>query len=282
MKLLIKPNSYTEEFTNCDGLILPLKNYSVDYETYFTLNEIKTIRNTFKKEIFVVINKMIFNNEIEKISIILKELDSLNISGIFFYDLAILQLKKDLNLKIDLVWNATHMTTNYKTCDYYHEQGVKYAYLSNEITLKETLEIKEKSKIIPMFTLIAYPPVAMSRRHLITNYNKMHNLENNDYLEIEEKVTKEKYKVFENINGTTFKYSKVLNNTEALEQLVKVDFPYLILIEDGIEHKVFINILNIINNYLTTNSSLKEISDLIGNNTGFLNKETIYKVKKNG
>ncbi len=282
MKLLIKPNSYTEEFTNCDGLILPLKNYSVDYETYFTLNEIKTIRNTFKKEIFVVINKMIFNNEIEKISIILKELDSLNITGIFFYDLAILQLKQDLNLKIDLVWNATHMTTNYKTCDYYHEQGVKYAYLSNEITLKETLEIKEKSQIIPMFTLIAYPPVAMSRRHLITNYNKMHNLENNDYLEIEEKVTKEKYKVFENINGTTFKYSKVLNNTEALEQLVKVDFPYLILIEDGIEHKVFINILNIINNYLTTNSSLKEISDLIGNNTGFLNKETIYKVKKNG
>ena len=73
--------------------------------------------------------------------IILVQLDKMNITGVFFYDLAVLELKRELNLNIDLVWNQTHMVNNYKTCNYYYSKGVKYALLGKEITLDEILEI---------------------------------------------------------------------------------------------------------------------------------------------
>lgn len=282
MKLLIKPESIVTDDKNIDGLILPLDSYSVDYDTYFSLEDIKEIKKKSSKEIFIVMNRMIVNKEVESLKRILKEIDSLNITGIFFYDLSILALKEELHLKTDLVWNATHMTTNYKTCNYYFQKRVKYAYLSNEITLEEALEIKQKSKIVPMFTLIGYPTVAMSRRQLITNYQKMHQIDGIKALEIEEQITKEKYLIKESKYGTTFKLGKILNQTEALEKLKEVDFPYLILIEDGIEHTTFLKVLEIVKKNLEENTSLDEISNLIGNHNGFLQKETIYQVKKNG
>lgn len=276
MKILVKPMGKIDEYKNIDGLILPLKGYSVDYLSYYTLDEVKSIKNKFTKEIFVVINRMITNKDIDKLKEVLMEIEKLNITGIFFYDLAVLQLKKELDLRTDLVWNASHMTTNYKTCDYYYEKGVKYAYLSNEITLDEVLSIKDKSKIVPMFTLISYPVVATSFRHLVTNYNKVYGLDNNNSLEIIERVSNEKYLLNEGEFGTTFKYGKILNNCSALTKLREVAFPYVVLIEDMIDHDVFLRVLDIIKN----NGSLSLINDLVGDNTGFLNKETIYKVKK--
>lgn len=280
MKILIKPTKKIEEYQHIDGFILPLKDYSTDYESNYTLEEIIEIGRNTDKEIFIVMNRMIFNNDINELKGILKKIEDLKITGVFFYDLAFLKFKQEMNLKTDLVWNAPHMTTNYKTCNYYYDKGVKYASLSNEITLKEILEIREKSKITPMFTLISYPPVATSNRYLITNYLKMYNLKNKMALEIEEKITKEKYLVTENKFGTTFKYGKILNNIEALEKLKEVDFPYLVLIEDGIDHNTFQKILAIIDKNRKENASVDEIYSLVGNNTGFLNKETIYKVKK--
>lgn len=276
MEILVKPNYDIKEYKDVDGFILPLKDFSVDYDKYYTIEEIKNIRKNSEKEIFIVINKMFFNEEVDNLTYILKEIDTLDLKGIFFYDIAVLQIKRELNLKTDLVWNATFMVTNYKTCDYYYSKGVKYAYLSNEITLEEVLEIQKLSKIVPMFTMISYPVVANSYRKLITNYSKMHDLDLLKKLEIEEKVSKDKYFLEENNFGTTFKYSKILNNTSSLKTLKEVDFPYIILNEDLINHDTFLKCLSII----TSSGNISDINNLIGENTGFLNKKTIYKVKK--
>ena len=45
-------------------------------------------------------------------------------------------------------------------------------------------------------------------------------------------------------------------------------------------HYIFLKILDSINQNIEKNTPLDEIYHLIGNNTGFLKKETIYKVKK--
>ena len=275
MKLLIKPSKYVDAFNKFDGLILPIKDFSTDYDTYFTLDEIRNIKEKFNKEIFVVVNRMFFNEDIDSLKELLLEIDKLNITGIFYYDLAVLELKRELDLKTDLVWNATFMVTNYKTCNYYYNKGVKYAYLANEITFDEVLEIKEKSNIIPMFTLFSYPTVATSRRSLVTNYQVMNNLEKTSEIEVEEKITKEKYLVKEDQFGTTFKYGKILNNISVLNKLREVDFPYLVCNEDGIDHETFMKVLDNLDDIDLVNS-------LIGENTGFLNRKTIYKVKRNG
>ena len=100
MKILIEPstkNNLYQDITT--GIILSLDKYAVQSNIYFNLEEIKEIRNDNPDlEIFININKNLSNDDIKPISEILKELDKLNIQGIFFYDLAIPKLKKKLNL----------------------------------------------------------------------------------------------------------------------------------------------------------------------------------------
>ena len=167
MKLIIEPSTKDDLYLDyVDGIILSLKDYSIGSNVYYDLDEIKEILKNTKKEIFINMNNNIMNNEIEELKTILKELDKLNIKGIFFYDIAILQLKRELKLNIDLIWNQTHMVNNYKTCDYYYSKGVKYALLGKEITLEEILEIINKSKITSMVEVVSIPNIAFSKRLL--------------------------------------------------------------------------------------------------------------------
>ena len=172
LKLLIETSNKNDIDLDCDGIILPLKDYSVESITYYTLDEIEVISKKTNKEIFIKINKNLMNKDIPNIKDILIKLDKIKISGIFFYDLAILQLVRELNLSINLVWNQTHMVNNYKTCDYYYSKGIKYALLGKEITLEEIQDIIRKSKINCMVEVVSKPSVAVSYRHLITNYYK--------------------------------------------------------------------------------------------------------------
>ena len=287
MELIINPKNKEEieQFEKETSLLLPLKNFQSDYETSFTKDQIIELRKKYEsKNIYVVINKMIFNCEIEELKKIMIDLNNNKITGIFFYDLSILQLKKELNLEIDLIWSANYMVTNYKTCNYYYDKGVKYALLSNEITKEEILNIKEQTKINLIITLIGYPTVATSRRKLVTNYNKTNNYEETKEIIIEEKLTKEKYKVIEDDYGTTFKLNKQLNITSILNELIEKNFDKFLILSEGIEKetikKIELILLDALNKKNITTKSLEEIENYIGQNTGFLYNKTIYKVKK--
>ena len=125
MKLLVEASKTNIYEFKCDGIILALKDYSVGSREYYSIDEIRDICSKYKGEIFVKLNKNLFNDDIDEVKNILMELDNLKINGVFFYDLAVLELKRELNLELDLVWNQTHMVNNYKTCDYYNSRGVK-------------------------------------------------------------------------------------------------------------------------------------------------------------
>ena len=175
----------------CDGVILALKDYSVIGKDYYTLEEIEKIAsNNLAKDIFVSLNRNYLKD-------ILLRLENSKVKGILFYDLAILQLKKELNLKIPLVWNQTHMVNNYKTCDYYFSKGVEYALLGKEITLDETVEIIRKSSIKCMVEVVSRPSVAFSKRKLLTNYYTDLGKEVKKELNILERISNDNYIVKE-------------------------------------------------------------------------------------
>ena len=250
MEILIKPTNNILEYKEVDGFILPLLNFSVDYKNYYSLDDIKKIVSETDKKIFVVINKMIENDEIENLKEVLLELDKLNISGVFFYDLAVLELKKELNLNIDLVWNNTHMVTNYYTSNYYYDKGCKYSYLSNEITIDEIIEFKKNAKAKLIFMLLGYPVVSFSKRKLLTNSDF------DKELKIKEPKSLQEYKVIESEFGTTFKYNKIRNNASCLKELIDNKLDYIYLIEDDINHNSFLEALKLTKEYIDNNNYL--------------------------
>lgn len=286
MKILIEANVKNKKLLeNTSGLILSLKDYSVQSSITYTLEEIKeVVRANPSLEIFVNLNKNFFNAEIESLKEVLLILDSLNIKGIFFYDLALLQLKKELNLKTDLVWSQTYMVNNYKTCNYYYSKGVKYALISKEITLEEIKEIIKKSKSTCMVETFSIPSVAFSKRKLLTNYyTDLHKTPQKE-LSIIEKTTNTEYKVEEDTQGTNFYLNTLTNASSIIKDLYAVKCPYIILREYGIPEDLFSDILVNTKKYIEGNCLDKEYVEKykdLTDSTNFFFKKTIYRVKKN-
>lgn len=285
-KTLIIPKSQEQIFLlqdKIDGLILGVQNYSVNFEKTFTMEEIKKIRETYHGEIFLSINKNILNKELSSIENLLKECNNESIQGILFYDLAILSLKKKLNLHLPLIWAQEHFTTNYATIAYYEKEGVEGTFLSSDITLNEIIQIREKTKSILMTTIFGYLPMFVSRRHLVDNYKKTFHLTMQDKAYFISKG-KEKYRIIDDKNGTFIYSSKILNGAYAYPLLEEKAMDYVLCNSFGIEENLFEEIVSLFKQISIHNKDQiqEKIHRLCNENTstGFLEKETIFKVKK--
>ncbi len=286
MRKIIIPTTktLTDYLPYSKDFIMPLKDYAVDYKKDYTLEEILKLKNLSKDiNIYLVMNKPIFNKDLKELTSILKEIDKYGFKGILFYDVSILNIHKKLNLKTDLIWNNTHMVTNYKTCDFYLNEGCKYGVLSNEITLEEIKEITKNTKMKLWLLMIGYPVMAFSRRHLLKNYTTFHKLKETKSLEVKEHTTHNLYNIFENNFGTSIKKQQILNATMIIDE-VKIDG--MIFKEEDINHECFLKVLDLYQKYenkkITKEELLTSVTNLIGSDSNFLFNETIYQVKKDG
>lgn len=248
-----------------DAFIIPLKDFSINYEAYFTLDEVKKI-NT-EKEVFVSLNRNIHNNELDSLKQILIELNNLSIKGVIFYDIAIINLKKKLSLNYDLVWAQEHLTTNYSVIDFWNKKGAKYAYLSSEITKKEINEIAKNTKCELFLNVFGRVPLFTSRRNLVKSYIETFDLnESKKYSIFKEEKS---YPIEDTKFGTTVYTNYILN---ILEEVKDLDIDYAVFNPYGIEE----------NDYISVIKNFKEGKSIsFPKELGFLDKETVYKVKKN-
>ena len=92
-----------------------------------------------------------------------------------------------------------------------------------------------------------------------------------------------KYLISEDNNGTIIKTSTIFNGIEILPELIENNLSYVVVDEDLIDYNIILNILDIVSNIIQGKNVEKNINksyELIGNNTSFLYKKTIFKVKK--
>ncbi len=269
------------DYTN--SFIIGLKDFSINYLEY-SLEEIKELIKSYPEiELFISLNKNIFNDDLSDLEKNLIELDKLNLKGVFFYDLSILSLCKKNNLKLPLVWSGEHLTTNYNTCNYYYDKGCQYAYLSSDITLSEMKEIKEKSQIKLIAFVFGYPEVSFSKRKLLTNYF-LHNNEvkEKDWYSISSD-NQNSYFIKESPLGTRILYGNIMNGIKPFNEL-RNTLDYALLNEELMEHDLFIKCLavykDLLDNKIDVESANNKIYELTNSDdTVFYYKKTIYKVK---
>ena len=260
-----------------DGFIIGLKDMSVNLPTYFNLFEIKEISELLhknKKELFVSLNKNMHNNDLEYLKEVLLEFEKYHINGIIYYDVSIINLKEELKLKNDLVFSEEHAVTNFATINYWNNMGAKYAYLSNEITLNEIIDIHKNSNSKLFVQVFGYIPIFVSERKLISNYKTYFNIDNKSdlyYIEKEEK----KYPILEDKYTTQVYADYILSAIEEIEKLKQENIEYVVYNSFNINEEIFDYIIK------RENIKDKDIKKLLNNvDKGFLYKETIYKVKK--
>ena len=284
MKLLIMPKSIDQIeslIEDIDGVIVGIKDLSINQPAYFTLDEIKKINEIIKnngKEIFVSLNKNMFNKDLEILEYTLLQLDNLKLNGILYYDIAIVNFKKNLKLVTPLVWNQEHLTTNYLTSNFWYEYGAKYTMLSSEITIDEINEIALNTNAKTMVPIFGYLPMFVSRRHLVKNYLdtfKIKDDSNINYIEKEDKI----YAIIDSNDGTIAYSNKCLNG---INETLKLNVDYIVLNSFNINNATFKRVVSMYNivNESNVQEFKEEIDKMLDTDTGFLYKETIYEVKK--
>lgn len=259
-----------------DGYFIGLKDFSSNFNYVLDIDELDSfLENIDNKKTFICFNRLIFNDEIDRLKEILNILKDKDITGICFTDLGVLELAKEVNFNKELLWYSNHLGTNSNTIKFLNKRDVNFFLLSTEITKDEIIQIKNNcpNQIIGC-TLYGYLNMATSSRKLLTNYFKYINKEKiNDKYIMKDKINNNDYIVVEKEN-TNFFTGNILNGINFYPELLKNNIDFIFIDDYMIENNEFSNIINMF-------SSVRENKKIIDNNTynGFLDKKTVFKVE---
>src|SRR5690606_36766091 len=114
----------------------------------------------------IALNKIMHNKDIPKLEEISIRLNYLNIDGMLYGDIAIINIVKRLGLIIPLIWGQKHLVTNYQTCNFWYKSNVKMALVSEEITLQEIIEINNNTDMKLIMPVYGFLTMFFSKRKL--------------------------------------------------------------------------------------------------------------------
>jgi len=272
-KILVIPDNIEDidKYNDKDikGLIFGFKDLSVNNNLYLDIDSLKDIIKDInsKFEIWISLNKIMHNKDLELLENILIELDKLKITGILFYDLGVLNICKRLNLNIKLSIYQDHLNASINSHNFYYNKGVEYSLVTNDITIDEVLDINNKSNIKMMVNVYGYLPIFYSRRYLVSNYMEYINKDKLDYIYYL-KDKDDYYPIVEEDYGTTVYTKYPINLIKYIDKLNSIE--YIILNSNYIDKNEFMSVLD---KYIN-----KDIDDN-DNYEGFSNTKTIYTVK---
>ena len=274
-----------------DGFFVGVKNYSYGFNNLIDINELKDYLESIKgsnKDIFITFNRLYYNDEINGLKDLIIGIKDLEITGICFSDIGVLNILNEIDYKGEILWYSNHIGTNSRTIKFLSKRNVKSFLLSNEITVDEIIKIKKNSNEKIGCTLYGHLNMATSSRKLLTNYFSYINKEKNkDTYIMKDKVKNNDYIITEGFN-TDFYTKKVLNGIKFYPELLKNNIDFIFLDDYFIESNNFYNVIEAFSSLRNSPKDKKFVSNLekvVNTNTyeetyyGFLDKKTVYKVE---
>jgi len=268
MKLIVSANSIDHLNSlikkDVDGIILSIDKLAVNDSFYIDVDKLDEI-DFNDKEVFVSLNKLMHNNDLELLRKVMLKLKDKNVR-IIFYDMAVYNIAKECEMIDKLVISQDHLNASVLSNKFYLNKGIKASYITSDITKDELLEIKDKSGMEVFFLGYGYAPIFYSRRYLISNYLKYIGEDKGKEYKIVSD-TGSIYPINEEEYGTTIYTEKPINLINYLDELSSID--YLVLKSNKISDDEFNKMVDkFINREHTKDEYI-----------GFFNTKTIYRVK---
>lgn len=144
----------------------------------YTLDEIKLINAKAKEKgtkVYIMIDAFVFESEKTFLFEYLDEIRKLNVDGIYFADLAILELSKMFDLTDKLIYNPGPIMANSLDAAYYLQSGIDGIVLGRELTIEENLDIIKKNFGKVDMQVFGHLRLSTSKRNFVTNYLKFIN-----------------------------------------------------------------------------------------------------------
>ena len=116
--------------------------------TNFTFDEIKEaveFAHNLDKKVYVTVNIVLHNNELEEIDNAIKNLSEIGVDALIISDPAIFKYAKKYNMEIHLSTQAS--TMNYKAASFFEKQGVSRIVLARECSKEDIKEIIKNTNV---------------------------------------------------------------------------------------------------------------------------------------
>lgn len=252
------PNNKDVIFNN---LILPLKDYSIGFDVYYTVSEINSLSR--KLNISVIINKFLHKEDIKNIINIINELEIDNIKYIFVEDLGLVSLLD--NDKV--VVSQNHIINNYDSINYFKSLGYSNILVNNDLTINELKEIISKTSSNLFMYFISKNNLMYSKRRLLTAFSNYKNSDISKKEVITEKVSNHKLIIKEEKCGTCIFNKRIFAGNKYISELSSVNKIVNLSNMDEFETKTILKYMDKVN-----------LSDYIEIDDYFLDNVIPYKV----
>lgn len=230
--------------------LLPLKDFCVGYNTYYSIDEI----NSVFCDKYILINRVLDNNFLDEFKNICKRIDC---KGFIIEDIGLINVLKDCDKEIILFMN--HFNCNYESINTWLKY-VDSVFVSNELTYDEIKEITDKVNKKVVLNVYGHNQVMYSRRYLLKNYYDNYKLEYQNHKVITDKMGSVSFIMHEDLYGTVCLSSKIFDG----RKLLNLDAKYY-----------YLN-----TSFIDLDTTLKFINneEIINSDNGFLDKKTIFKL----
>lgn len=142
LKIALK---YGADAVYIGGPLYSLRANAINF-TYEELKEGVDFAHSLGKKVYVTVNMVLHNEDLDELEKYLKELEKMNIDAIIVSDPAVIDVaNKNTNLCIHLSTQAS--TMNKEAAQFWKEQGVSRIVLARELSREDILDIKNNVDI---------------------------------------------------------------------------------------------------------------------------------------
>ncbi len=261
--------------TLCQIINIGIKGFSFDNIYNIDINDLSDYVDKvrkYDKKLFVSLNRIFHEYELEDVEKIISNPVMEKISGIYFSDLGLIELGNKYNILTKMIYTPETLLTNKYELEALKDSGISSFAISNEITKEDIKDIISIQDIKVDMIGFGYISMFYSKRKLISLYNNsINNLSefNNGYL-IEE-TRNDQFPILEGTYGTHIYRSKVFSIHNELRYLEGISFVRLEA------YKIDSELLRAAEQAIIecNSTKLNDYTEIIDD--GFLNIKTIYK-----
>ena len=284
MEIIVKVNKLEDVYTldNVDAYLLANRQFSYRFVESFCINKINKVRkyaHENNKKVYVLINKIFKDDELEKLEVFLTKLKKAKVDGIFFTDFAVFMLAEKLEMSDKCIfYHETFLRNTYDILTY-QESGIKKIICSKDMHLKDIKLLPKEKKDTYGIICFGYIPLYESQRKILTHYISMNKLPksliHSTTLSLKEHTRDDRYKVIEQEGVSSIFDSKVYSYLSYIKELSENINMFIVdsLFFETSYIKEVVELIKKAHQGIDVNEQLINLDESISFTDGFLNKK---------
>lgn len=284
MEIIVKVNKLEDVYTldNVDAYLLANRQFSYRFVESFCINKINKVRkyaHDNNKKVYVLINKIFKDDDLEKLEVFLTKLKKANVDGIFFTDFAVFVLAEKLEMADKCIfYHETFLRNTYDILTY-QESGIKKIICSKDMHLKDIKLLPKENKDSYGIICFGYIPLYESQRKILTHYISMNKLPKSllysNTLSLKEHTRDDRYKVIEQEGVSSIFDSKVYSYLSYIKELSENINMFIVdsLFFETSYIKDVVELIKKAHRGIDVTNDLVKLDESISFTDGFLNKK---------